>query len=114
MVDIVSFLDGLRLLNPHLGDYKRRWRTARRRAGVTSRLFLHLRRTSVRNVIRANIPETVAMKLTGHRTRHVFQRYAIVEESMLREATECASRQVARTGRDMATSPRGSAERTRA
>jgi hypothetical protein len=26
------------------------------------------------------------MKLTGHRTRAVFQRYAIVEEGMLQEA----------------------------
>jgi hypothetical protein len=38
------------------------------------------------NLIRAGIPETTAMAMTGHRTREVFKRYAIVDEGMLREA----------------------------
>jgi len=36
--------------------------------------------------IRAGIPETTAMEMTGHRTRSIFKRYAIVDERMLREA----------------------------
>jgi len=49
-------------------------------------LFHDFRRTSAQHLIRAGISETVAMQLTGHRTRSVFQRYAIMEEGTLQEA----------------------------
>ena len=50
------------------------------------RLPHDLRRSAVRNLERASISRSVAMKLTGHRTEAVYRRYAIVAENDLREA----------------------------
>jgi integrase len=63
------------------------WRLACEAAGVADRVPHDFRRTAVRNLIRAGVPEAVAMKLTGHLTASVFRRYAIVDVGMLREAT---------------------------
>jgi hypothetical protein len=54
-------------------------------AGCPGRLMHDFRRTAVRNLERAGVPRSTAMKLTGHLTDSVYGRYAIVDSSMLEE-----------------------------
>ena len=53
---------------------------------MPGRLVHDLRRTAVRNLERAGVPRSAAMKLTGHKTEAVYRRYAITDSAMLQDA----------------------------
>jgi integrase len=67
-------------------DFKRSWARACRAAGAPGLLFHDLRRSAVRNMIRAGVPQSVAMRISGHKTTAMFLRYDITSDDDKREA----------------------------
>lgn len=84
-------------------SFRRAWLTACVKAGfgteirntagklikkVADRIPHDFRRTAVRNLERAGVPRSAAMKMVGHKTQAIYSRYAIADEAMLRDAAE--------------------------
>jgi integrase len=67
-------------------DMRKSWTKACRMAGVPDRLFHDLRRSGVRDMIRAGMPPHVAMSISGHKTDSMLRRYAIISEADQRAA----------------------------
>ena len=73
--------------NP-IKEFKNAWHSACEKAGCPGLIPHDFRRTAVRNLERAGVSRSVAMKLTGHQTEAVYSRYAIVDEKDLAEGVK--------------------------
>ena len=80
-------------------ELRRKFNAAREAIGRPDVWFHDLRRSFVTNSRRRGVPESVVMRMSGHRTRNVFDRYNIVEDEDVRNAVKVIE---AGTQRDLA------------
>jgi integrase len=69
-------------------DFRASWEKACKEAGVSGLRFHDLRRSATRNIMRKGVPATVAMRITGHLTRAVFDAYDVTADQDLLDAAE--------------------------
>jgi hypothetical protein len=75
-----------------LGDWRKRWTKACEDCGLVAgrygKSYHDLRRTAVRDMVRAGVPQSIAKVVSGHRSDSIFQRYDIVNTRDQSEALQ--------------------------
>lgn len=86
-----------------VGQFRKSWKTAcvaadvglwvkrGKRRAYQGRIFHDIRRSAVRDLIRAGVPQSVAMSISGHKTASMFSRYNITDETDKRAALAAAA-----------------------
>ena len=82
-VHLEGHLEGRRV-----GEFRIQWRNATRKAGCPNIVLHDLRRSGVRALVRSGVPESVAMRISGHTTSSIFKRYDITSEQDLMDARD--------------------------
>ena len=78
-------------------SFRAAWATACKETGLEGRYFHDFRRSALRRMVRHGVPDKVAMTISGHKTRSVFDRYNIVSEDDKRKAIRRVQRRDPRT-----------------
>jgi integrase len=102
---LVSYLSGKHPIGERRRDYRKAGAAACKVAGLAGRHRHDFRRSVVRNMVNAGVPERVAMKISGHKTRAVFDRYHIVSPAELQDAARKLVGTVSGTSASVAENP---------
>jgi integrase len=94
-----------------IGNFRKAWTSACKRAGVPQLLFHDLRRSAVVNMDRAGVPRRVIMQITGHKTEVMFTRYRIVAAADLQQAARRMENYLGRAEAESIASAEDGAER---
>jgi integrase len=74
-----------------ISSFRKAWEKITKEVGLEGLLFHDLRRTAVRNLVRAGVSRGVAMKISGHKNEDVFERYNVTDSKDIQNAAELVS-----------------------